>query len=184
MWTKIEQTGHYRGPNRAKWAQSGVEVVQGWIWTRYRIVKIVNSLQQSTKIQGQVGNSHSQLERLDHPQPPGAPRRNMYIYIEREICCITGAQLFTTKCYTGNGVPATIGLVCVTHFVTLAPRCASECSCLLRRRGCRESEGLSRRRGGREISGDGSGDLLVHRFMSADALWRGRRTLTKVSTLS
>ena len=32
IWAKIGQRGHYRGSNRAKWALSGVDLVQGWIW--------------------------------------------------------------------------------------------------------------------------------------------------------
>ena len=61
IWTKIGQSGH-RGQNRAKWALSGVDAVQGWIWTHYRRVKMNDSLIPSTKSTDQVGNSQSQGE--------------------------------------------------------------------------------------------------------------------------
>ena len=49
IWAQIEQSGRYRGPNRAKWALSGVDVVQGWIWTHYHMVKVDDSMLLSTK---------------------------------------------------------------------------------------------------------------------------------------
>ena len=89
IWTKIGQSGDYRAlklskvgtivarfgpklskvdtrsPNRAKWALSGVDVVQGWIWTPYRMVKVDDSSILSTKSKGPQDNLHPQGERLD-----------------------------------------------------------------------------------------------------------------------
>ena len=62
---KIEQSGHYRSQNRTKWALSGVEMVQGWIWTHDRRVKIVDFLILSKKSKGQVDNPQSRPERGD-----------------------------------------------------------------------------------------------------------------------
>ena len=56
IWTNIDQSGHYRGPIWAKLALSGVYMVQGWIWTHYRMVKVDDSSRLSTKSRGQVGN--------------------------------------------------------------------------------------------------------------------------------
>ena len=69
QWTKWTLSGPNLDHNWAKWAlsgpKSGVDMVQGWIWTHYRIVKVDDSSILSTKSRGQVGNSPSQVARAD-----------------------------------------------------------------------------------------------------------------------